>query len=60
MASELALSQVFLSGLQGGPVGGQLGGQLTGPASYMAAMAAAMGDDFADLLLNETNPAQPQ
>ena len=60
MASELALSQVFLSGLQGGPVGGQLGGQLTGPASYMVAMAAAMGDDFADLLLNETNPAQPQ
>ena len=60
MASELALSQVFLSGLQGGPVGGQLGGQLAGPASYMAAMAAAMGDDFADLLLNEANPAQPQ
>ena len=56
MASELALSQVFLSGLQGGPVVGQLGG----PASYMAAMAAAMGDDFADLLLNETNPTQPQ
>lgn len=56
MASELALSQVFLSGLQGGPVVGQVGG----PASYMAAMAAAMGDDFADLLLNETNPAQPQ
>jgi len=53
MASELALSQVFLSGLQGGPVGG--------PASYMAAMAAAMGDsEFADLLMNETNPAQPQ
>lgn len=56
MASELALSHVFLSGLQGGPVGGQLGG----PASYMAAMAAAMGDDFADLLLNDANPAQPQ
>ena len=56
MASEFALSQVFLSGLQSGPVVGQVGG----PASYMAAMAAAMGDDFADLLLNETNPAQPQ
>lgn len=51
MASELALSNVFLSGLQ---VQG-------GPASYMAAMAAAMGDDFADLLLsNDVNPAQPQ
>ncbi|KAL9967332.1 hypothetical protein ACROYT_G025534 [Oculina patagonica] len=49
MASELALSNVFLSGLQGGP------------ASYMAAMAAAMGDDFTDLLLsNDVNPAQPQ
>lgn len=57
MASELALSQVFLSGLQGGPVGGQL----AGPASYMAAMVAAMGDpDFVDLLANDTNHTQPQ
>lgn len=49
MASELALSNVFLSGLQ------------DGPASYMAAMAAAMGEEFADLLLSsDVNPAQPQ
>ena len=50
MAPELALSNVFLSGLQTG-----------GPSSYMAAMAAAMGEDFADLsIFNDINPAQPQ
>lgn len=50
LAPELALSNVFLSGLQTG-----------GPSSYMAAMAAAMGEDFADLsIFNDINPAQPQ
>lgn len=50
LAPELALSNVFLSGLQTG-----------GPSSYMAAMAAAMGEDFADLsIFNDINPVQPQ
>lgn len=55
LASELALSHVFLSGLQGVPQ--------TGPASYMAAMTAAMGDEFADLsllLANDVSLVQPQ
>lgn len=51
LAPELALSNVFLSGLQ----------TYTGPTSYMAAMAAAMGEDFADLsIFNDINPAQQQ
>ncbi|CAH3015821.1 unnamed protein product [Porites evermanni] len=54
LASELALSNVFLSGLHQGIN--------PGPASYLSAMAAAMGDDcFADLLLSDdVNAAQPQ
>lgn len=54
LASELALSHVFLSGLHQGIN--------PGPASYLSAMAAAMGDDcFADLLLSDdVNAAQPQ
>lgn len=50
LAPELALSNVFLSGLQA----------YSGPSSYMAAMAAAMGEDFDLSILNDINPAQPQ
>ena len=56
LASELALSNVFLSGLHQGVSPGSV--------SYLSAMAAAMGDesfaDFADLLSDDVNAAQPQ
>lgn len=53
LASELALSNVFLSGLHQGVSPGSV--------SYLSAMAAAMGDEcFADLLLSDdVNAAQP-
>lgn len=57
LASELALSDVFLSGLHQGVTG-----MSPGSVSYLSAMAAAMGDEsFTNFLLSEdVNAAQPQ
>lgn len=57
LASEIALSNVFLSGLHQGAEGVS-----PGSVSYLSAMAAALGDDpsFADFLLSDDlNAAQP-
>lgn len=61
LAPDLALSNVFLSGLNQGAEGVS-----PGPASYLSAMAAAMGDaigddaSFAEFLLSEDlNATQP-
>lgn len=57
LAPDLALSSVFLSGLNQGA-----DGVSPGPASYLSAMAAAMGDDpsFAEFLLSDDlNTTQP-
>ena len=56
LASEIALSNVFLSGLHQG-----VDGVSPGSVSYLSAMASAMGDDpsLDFLLSDDLNVAQP-